>query len=255
MNTSVLERPAARRGRLAPPDARIGLIIPSSNRMTEPQFHRFTPDNIGVHVTRLQMTNKYAKPLAQLIGDIERASAALADTKADLIVFHCTGTAMRDGAEGDARIVEAIERGSGVAALSTAGAVCEALRAARIRKLVLCTPYLQKVNDEEKHYLAHAGFEVVHDVGLQIPGSDETLQVPPERWISLARENARAGADGFFLSCTNTSQIEAIADIEREHDKPVVTSNQAVLWACLRRLAPKLGPERPIPGLGRLFEA
>ena len=255
MNTSVLERPRTHRGRLAPPKARIGLIIPSSNRMTEPQFHRYTPDDIGVHVTRLQMTNKYEKPLDQLIPDIERAAATLADTKADIIVFHCTGTAMRDGPEGDARIVEAIAKNSGAIAMSTAVAVCEALRAARIRRLVLCTPYLQKVNEEEKHYLRDQGFEVVHDIGLQIAASDDTLLVPPERWLATVRENTRAAAEGYFLSCTNTSQIEVIGELEQELGKPVVTSNQSVLWACLKRLEGKLGPVEPIPGLGRLFGA
>jgi maleate cis-trans isomerase len=38
------------------PQARIGLIIPSSNRLTEPQFHRFAPPGFGIHATRLRMT-------------------------------------------------------------------------------------------------------------------------------------------------------------------------------------------------------
>jgi maleate isomerase len=254
MMTDVLERPAADRGFLMPAAARIGLIIPSSNRLTEPQFRYFAPGNLGVHVARLQMTGKYQKPFAQLLGDIEGAAAMLADTKPDLIVFHCTGTAMRQGPGGDAKIEEVIRRSTGIEALSTAGAVCEALRAVRIRRLVLCTPYLQSVNDEEIHYLTGMGFDVIHDVGLQIATSDETLRVPPERWLALVRENLRAEADGYFLSCTNTSQIEVIETLERETGKPFVSSNQAVLWACVRKLRAKLGPMRPMPCLGRLFQ-
>ena len=59
-------------------------------------------------------------------------------------------------------------------------------------------------------------------------------------------------ADGFFLSCTNTTQIEAIETIERETGKPAVNSNQAVLWACLKRIGGADGVLR-IPGVGRLF--
>ena len=44
-------------------------------------------------------------------------------------------------------------------------------------------------------------------------------------------------------------------ELEDELGKPVVTSNQSVLWACLKRLEAKLGPVEPIPGLGRLFGA
>ncbi|MGA9007635.1 MAG: hypothetical protein WB495_12315 [Xanthobacteraceae bacterium] len=34
------------------PRARVGLIIPSVNRMTEPQFNRFAPPGLGIHVAR-----------------------------------------------------------------------------------------------------------------------------------------------------------------------------------------------------------
>ena len=69
----------------------------------------------------------------------------------------------------------------------------------------------------------------------------------------LARQHDRPEADGIFLSCTNTTQIEAIADIERALGKPVVNSNQAVLWGCVKRLKSALGPLPPMPELGRLM--
>ena len=70
--------------------------------------------------------------------------------------------------------------------------------------------------------------------------------------MELAIEHAREAADGYFLSCTNTTQIEAIEPIERRLGKPVVNSNQAVLWACMNRLRSTLGDVRLAPGLGRL---
>ena len=117
------------------------------------------------------------------------------------------------------------------------------------------TPYEQDVNDHEIDYLRQIGVSVVHDVALALPGSDDYLAQPPERWVELAAEHARDDADGYFLSCTNTTQIEAIAPIERRLGKPVVNSNQAVLWAAMKRLRGKLGSARPAPGLGRLVES
>jgi maleate cis-trans isomerase len=73
--------------------------------------------------------------------------------------------------------------------------------------------------------------------------------VTPDEWRTIVRENARADADGYFLSCTNTRMIEAVADIEREMDKPVVSSNGATLWACLNRVGVSYSDSR----LGRLF--
>src|SRR5262249_62431699 len=75
----------------------------------------------------------------------------------------------------------------------------------------------------------------------------------PGRGWETARATARREADGIFLSCTNTTQIEAIEEIEQALGKPVVNSNQAVLWGCLKRLGSALGPLPPMPELGRLM--
>ena len=240
------------RGFLPTPLARIGLIIPSSNRLTEPQLRHFAPLELGIHVTRLQMTGKWNRPLSALTADIERAAGALADAKCDIIVFHCTGHAMEEGPGGDARTRALIVKATGIEAISTASAIQEAIAALKVKNLILMTPYEQDVNDHEIDYLRQIGVAVVHDVALALPGSDDYLAQPPERWVELAVQNARDAADGYFLSCTNTTQIEAIEPIERRLGKPVVNSNQAVLWACVKRLRHKLGAARLAPGLGRL---
>ena len=81
----------------------------------------------------------------------------------------------------------------------------------------------------------------------------EFATVTPQEWTELARKHDRPEADGIFLSCTNTTQIEAVADIEHALGKPVVNSNQAVLWGCVKRLKSALGPLAPMPQLGRLM--
>jgi len=60
-------------------EARIGLIIPSSNRLTEPQFHAYAPPGVGIHVTRLRMTGKWRKPFSELKGPLAEAAAAISD--------------------------------------------------------------------------------------------------------------------------------------------------------------------------------
>jgi maleate cis-trans isomerase len=73
--------------------------------------------------------------------------------------------------------------------------------------------------------------------------------VTPQEWIKVVNDNTRPDADGYFLSCTNTRMIEAIEELERRLGKPVVSSNQATLWACLKRLGIAHQDKR----LGRLF--
>ena len=229
--------------------ARIGLIIPSSNRLTEPQFQKYAPREIGVHVTRLRMTGKWRKPLAELKASIAEAAAALSDTKPGVIVFHCTASSMEAGLKGESIILEAIQEASRCLSMTTGQAVTEALRALGAKNLVLISPYVAELNQHEIHYLDEASFKVVHDFGMGLSGGDDYINVTPEEWEEIARKNQRSQADAYFLSCTNTTMIEVIDKLERELKKPVVTSNQATLWACLRRL----GLGRAIPGLGKLF--
>jgi maleate isomerase len=233
--------------------ARIGLIIPSSNRLSEPQFRRFLPRDVAVHVTRLRMTGKHSKPLGPLLDDVAAAAGALGDAKCDAIVFHCTANSMEHGPEGEREILKTVRDASGAEAMSTAQAVVQALHASKIRKLVIVSPYVQSHNDHEKAYLAAMGFETVHDVALNLPPSDGYLAFPPAKWIDVVRANLRDEADGYFLSCTNTTQIDAIATLEPELGKPVLNSNQATIWAALKRISDKIGGMPRIPELGGLM--
>ena len=146
-------------------------------------------------------------------------------------------------------VLETITKASGCPAITTGQAITEALKYLGIKKLVLISPYVETTNEHEVHYLREAGFEVIHELGLGLGGSDDYIAVTPERWCEIAWENRRTEADGYLLSCTNTTMIEAIEATERRLGKPVITSNQATLWACMKRL----GMTQPIPSLGQLF--
>jgi maleate cis-trans isomerase len=234
---------------LCPPRARIGLIIPSVNCMSEPQFNHFAPPGLGIHVARARITGAWRRPIAQMKEEIAAAAAMLADCGADLIVYHCTDSSMREGVAGEEKIVEIIQGETGIQTLATSALVIEALRALAIHSMVILSPYPN--NDVIARYLRERGFAVLHDVALALtPQAFST--VTPARWLELARDNVRAEADGIFLSCTNTTQIEAIADIERSLGKSVVNSNQAVLWGCLKRLRRVLPQTAPDPRLGAL---
>jgi len=236
---------------LAEPRARIGLIIPSVNRMTEPQFNHYAPDGLGIHVARGRVAGHPSRTVAELTDEIAHAAGTLADAHPDLIVFHCTHTSMKEGADGEARIIGLIRKTTGIDALSTSSLVNDALRALGLRKLVVLSPYMS--NDNIISYLAAAGFTVVNDVALKCKTAADFEAITPQRWLELAKENDRPEADGIFLSCTNTTQIEAVAAIEEALGKPVVNSNQAVLWGCLKRLKQKLGGVPSMPNLGKLM--
>jgi maleate cis-trans isomerase len=230
-------------------DARIGLIIPSANSLTEPQFHRYLPAGISAHIARLRMAGKFRRPLEQLKPPLIEAAEALSDVRPAMIVFHCTANSMENGLAHEAAIVDIVEKASGCPTISTAQAITRAFDKVGIKKLVLISPYVKATNEHEVKYLAEAGYTVVHELGLGLE-SHAYATVTPDDWKQVVRENTRAGADGYFLSCTNTRMIEAIDDLEQELGKPVINSNQAVLWTCLNKLGIRHNGEK----LGRLFQ-
>jgi maleate cis-trans isomerase len=237
---------------LAQPRARVGLIIPSVNTYSEPQFNHFAPTGLGIHVARARVAGKWKRPLPEMKDEIAGAAKLLSDCAPDVIVFHCTDTSMTQGPQGEGRILDIVREATGIDAMATSRLVLEALQTLGMKKVVLLTPY--KSNKAVIDYLTAAGVEVVQDVALKLEPR-EFGGVTPQQWAKLAQDNDRPEADGIFLSCTNTRQIEAIADIERALGKPVVNSNQAVLWGCMRRLSASLSPLKPMPQLGRLMQS
>jgi maleate isomerase len=231
--------------------ARVGLIIPSVNTFTEVQFGHFAPPGLGIHVTRARVAGAWKRPLPEMAGEIATSARLLSDCHPDLIVFHCTDTSMAQGPQGEAEILDIVRDATGIEAMATSRLVLEALQRLGMKNVVLLTPY--KSNKTVIDYLNASGIGVVRDVAMGLEGR-YFGEVTPQQWTKLAKENDGPDADGIFLSCTNTTQIEAIADIERLLGKPVVNSNQAVLWGCVRKLQGMLSPLQPMPRLGQLTQ-
>jgi maleate isomerase len=228
----------------------IGLIIPSSNRLTEPQFNAYVPPHVGIHVTRLRMTGKFRKPLSELQRPLAEAAEAISDVKPGVVVFHCTANSMENGLAHEAAIVDIIEQASGCHTITTARAITQAFNHCGIKKLVLVSPYVKETNEREVSYLNEAGYSVLHELGLGLE-THAYSSVTPEEWKKVVKENTRDEADGYFLSCTATRMIEAIDDLEKDLAKPVISSNQATIWACLK----SLGISHTDKKLGQLFQA
>lgn len=195
--------------------ARIGLIIPSADQLTENQFHRYCPDGVTIHVTRLRLPKRRRLAMAEIDDAIAEAAPALADVGPGVIVFHYPASMLGDAAERESRFLDIIEEATDLPAVSTGRAVIEALHSLGVGKLVLITPYDEATGQTETRYLEDAGFEVIHELGLGLSGVDEYIMVPAQRWQQITISNARDDADGYLLSCTNTNMIAVIEACER----------------------------------------
>ena len=231
------------------PRARIGFIIPSSNRMIEPQMQRFMPAGVVPHFSRIGMTNRHKAPLEELLPRITYAAELLADSKCDVTVLQCTGTSMSGGVDMDKRVVAEIEKVTKRPALSTASALNAAFAALDARRLVFISETKQADHDKKLAYLREAGFDIVADKAASLAGTDAYCTTPPAFWYDLAMALRNDSADAYFISCSNIQSIDVIEDLERDLAKPVVTSNQAAIWCSLRAA----GIRDEVRGLGALL--
>lgn len=229
--------------------ARIGMLLPSSNAAAEPQIARMLPDGVAFHTTRLRLLDSTEASVHGMLERLEEGASLLADAGVDLIVFHCTAVTMfRQGM--DAEIIERITRATGVPATATSRGVLSAFATLGVRKVVLTTPYNAETNRREIAFLNTNGIEVLSETGMDLPGKGGAmLKVEPGEWYRRVCAQRDDRADAYFVSCTAIRSAEVIDTIERDLGRPVVTSNQAMAWHCLRMA----GVMEPVAGFGRLF--
>ena len=230
--------------------ARIGMLLPSVNRAAEPQITEMLPTGVSLHTTRLRLQSSEEEHINEMVADVERGAVMLADADVDLIVFHCTAASMFAPGFDDS-IIDRIETATGKPATSTSKGCVEAFETVGAKKITLTTPYIQVTNDREVAFLASHGVEVLSETGLGITGDGGAmLAVEPHAWRQRFTAQDEQSSQAAFLSCTAIRAVEAITPIEAEIDKPVVTSNQAMVWHALR----KLGIDDRPAGCGRLME-
>jgi len=210
--------------------ARIGHLYPSGG-LCDYEIQRMAPDGVQFVTTRMPFRRTGLADDLALFDDLEAHSRLLADAEVDLIAVNCTAATMLAGPDA---VNSRVRAATGIAATTTIEAVLEALAAAGIRRVALLTPYEEEVTAAEVAFLRAQGLEVAGTATLPCRTPVEQAERDPEVWRRLARDPALRQADGLLISCAGIRVAPVLADIEREFGRPVIASNQALLWRCLR---------------------
>jgi maleate isomerase len=212
--------------------ARIGQLYPSAGLCDyEPQA--MAPEGVQFLTTRLTFRRARLEDDASLANDIEAHARLLADARVNLIALNCTAASMVSGPESINRRIQAA---TGIRSTTTIEAVLSALAAAGLRRFALMTPYVDEVVAAEIRFFHAHQLSVTAHAGL--PCEDPVAQgsIPPQRWIELASSLRDADGDGLLISCAGIQIGPVLGRIEQEFGKPVIASNQALVWHCLRLL-------------------
>ncbi|MQY43517.1 arylmalonate decarboxylase [Epibacterium sp. SM1969] len=230
--------------------AKLGFILMSTDPSAEGDFWDMAPEGVAVYVTRLKTDDRTTtETLAKHIEHMADAAARIQpEAEPDVISYSCTSGSI---VIGEKRVMAEIKKGAPWAQpMCLVQGVLDALNELGAKKLVVGTPYLDDINTAEAEFLVERGFDVLDIQGLNIASGWDMGLVTPEYWKKFALEIDQPDADAIFLSCGGVRSLPAVEEIEQITGKPVITSNQAQFWSCLRRA----GIMDELEGFGQIFK-
>jgi maleate isomerase len=225
-----------------------GMLVPSTNTTCEVELCRLPPD-LQVHTARLGKggSTPFSPSLdadvayqSKLLGDARVEVIALMQTSASLFADHY-----------DEGVVKRMTEASGVPSLTSAQAIGRALRALGTLRVAMATPYSEDVIlRASRYYERNYGIAVVASESLGATDSYAIGKMDAGMAQAAFGRIDRSDVEALLLPGGNFPTMNSIAPWERRFGKPVITTNQAALWAILGAMA----IATPLPGKGRLLE-
>ncbi len=243
---------------LEPPEhigrnGRIGLVALATDLNSESDLRRMAPDGVEIFTNRVHNQNPTTvENLRAMAPDITRAAAGiLPGVDIDLLIYACTsGTAVI----GESEVMRLLRAGrndrSELPCTTPVTAALAALAHLDARNISILTPYIKPVNRELVEFFQSRDIRVINIHGFGIADDTDMTGVTHDSIYDAALYACHADADLLFISCTALRSAQVVKKIESKIKKPVVTSNQAMMWHALKLL------NRPfrVSGFGRLFD-
>ena len=232
------------------PNPRIGVVALSTDFTIEQDYRRICHNiPVDIFVNRIPFENplthenylKMADHLPKIVQDI------LPDQKLDTVAYGCTSGTVAIGEE---RIVSQIHKSKpGVYVTTPITAALRAFKKLDINKIAILTPYPKLVNETVYDYLQKRRIEVDSFSGFNLEYDSDIAKVDPQHLIKIIKDIDYSNVDAIFVSCTALRIVEVLQEIEHLIKKPIVSSNQAIIWDSIRSTKIKSS----IEGYGKLL--
>ena len=230
---------------------KIGLIALASDYMIEKDFIKIIKDKkIDFFVNRIECFNpltsnnliKMSKKVTEVTKDI------LPDEKIDCVAYGCTSGTIAAGYNSIEKKIKKAKPNAKVTTPSTAS--IKALRKLEVNKIAIFTPYSKKLNDEVLDFFKKEKFEITANSYFNIKSDIDIGKVDPDYLFETLLKMDLNGAETLFISCTALPALSIIGMLEKKLNKPVLSSNQTLIWDTLNSIKNK----QPVKGFGKIFE-
>lgn len=219
---------------------RIGLLIPSSNTVVEPEAARLIPQDgsITLHVSRFRVTiiSNEAVSLRQFDSEaMLEAALLLADARVDRIAWAGTAASWL-GFDRDQSLAAAIQHRTGIPATTAVLAVNARLRELGARRIALVTPYIAELESTIVENYRRSGIDVIESRRLDLTVNTEIAEVGEPTIEEMVRAVAPAAPDAIVIMCTNFRFGVRSRVLSSALGLPVIDSVAETVAACLSGL-------------------
>ena len=222
--------------------AKIGVLVPFTNTNLEPDMMMMCPPDTTVHFQRMGGYDVDEIPGSdQMAGlgasDICHDLRMICGVRPDVILYGCTSATLAHGSQFDQDLAQQIKVASGAVSFTAAGSLISAIKALGVSRIGFSSPYVGEVNIQAVDFMHDNGIETVKraDVGKEL-GNYGQGELTPDEVFGLALKADHPDAQAIVLSCTDMRSVETVTRIEQHLKKPVVTSNQAMMFCLMRAL-------------------
>jgi maleate isomerase len=180
---------------------------------------------------------------------LDEAAAAFAGGSVDVLGYASTSTAYAIGFDAEVALQERLSQRWGLPVVDTSVSAVLALQALHVGRVALVHPpwFDDELNHLGAAYFRSQGFDVVSSDSADLPNDPERIE--PDaivEWISRRRSD---DAEAVFIGGTGFRAARAIEALERRLGRPVLESNQVLLW----QVFAETHADFEVRGYGRLF--
>jgi maleate isomerase len=235
---------------------RIGVLTPHTARGPEAEFPAMAPALIETGVARVTSSegagveaNHAAAMRTVADPRLDEAAEAFASGGFDAVGYASTSYAYAAGFAAETAMVSRLSQRVAVPVAATCASCVLALRALDIARVALVHPpwFGSQLNELGAAYFQSQGMYVVSSTTAQLTNDPRRIEAGAVcEWTS---RHVSDDAEGVFIGGNGFRAVGAIACLETALGRPVITSNQVLLW----NLLAQLGAELRITGYGQLF--
>ena len=230
---------------------KVGLIALSTDQTIENDFQNICNNlPVDIFINRIHNKNPLTKEnLLKMREDLASVTKKiLPDEKLNTIAYGCTSGTITIGEDSVKEKILSAKPGSYVTTPVTSA--IKAFQQMNIKKIALFTPYPDAVNKTILGYFTKKNIEVSSFASLNLNLDTEFANVDPNYILEISSKLETKNADALFISCTALPVLNILDKLEKKIQKPVLSSNQTLIWDTIR----SIGYKSAIKGYGKLLE-